>query len=72
MKTSAADQKVDYRLLGCLSRLVICAACLRAGKITPVPQIFSRRHRPRALCGDCAGPQQPGSGRKIARLATRR
>jgi len=50
LKTEEVKDNVDYRLLGLLSRLVICSSCLRAGKITPVPQIVSDRHTPRSLC----------------------
>ena len=56
MITATASSNVDYRLLELLSSLVICSRCLRHGKVTPVPQIFSERHTPRSLCGGCVKP----------------
>jgi hypothetical protein len=45
---------VDYSLLDRLTDLFVCSRCLRAGVETRVPQVVSKRHRPRTLCGDCA------------------
>jgi hypothetical protein len=50
---STATANVDYRLLDRLSNLVICSQCLRAGKVTPVPQVFSPRHTPHNVCSSC-------------------
>jgi len=58
MDTSKPASKVDYRLLGYLSDLVICSSCLRNGRITPVPQIMSERHTPRSLCSACVKPRR--------------
>ncbi len=58
MKTEKSHGKIDYRLLGLMSDLVICSSCLRAGKVTPVPQILSERHTPRSLCGACIKPRR--------------
>lgn len=58
MKSTAANTNVDYRLLGLMSDLVICSACLRQGKVTPVPQIVSPRHTPRSRCAACAKPRR--------------
>jgi superfamily II helicase len=58
MTTAIASNKVDFRLLGMLSRLVICSRCLQHGKVTPVPQVISPRHTPRSLCGECVQPQR--------------
>jgi superfamily II helicase len=44
---------VDYRLLNRLNKLVICSRCLRAGRVTPIPQVFSSHHRPRNICQSC-------------------
>lgn len=52
--TTLHTDNVDYRLLNKLSRLVICSQCLRAGTITPVPQVFSKRHRPNNVCSKCS------------------
>jgi superfamily II helicase len=48
-----AEDNVDYRLLNKLSNLVICSKCLRRGKVTPVPQVFSARHTPHNVCSNC-------------------
>ena len=48
-----AKDNVSYRLLERLSNLVICSSCLRAGKVTPVPQIISGRHSLTNECADC-------------------
>jgi len=50
---SAAADNVSYRLLNRLSDLVICSACLRRGKVTPVPQVISGRHALTNECADC-------------------
>lgn len=47
------SNNVDYRLLNRLNALVICSRCLRAGRVTPVPQLFSAYRRPRNLCRQC-------------------
>lgn len=52
MSTVVKDN-VDYRLINNLSNLVICSHCLRSGKITPVPQIISKKRALRNLCHDC-------------------
>ena len=51
--TTQARDNVDYRLLNRMSRLVICSRCLRAGTITPVPQILSKRRPPSNICSKC-------------------
>lgn len=58
MMAPKAESNVDYRLLGLMSDLVICSSCLRAGRITPVPQILSERHTPRTKCPGCVQPQR--------------
>ncbi|MCH8059148.1 MAG: hypothetical protein IIA11_01685 [Proteobacteria bacterium] len=58
MKAANAHGKIDYRLLGMLSDLVICSRCFRAGKVTPVPQVLSKRHTPRSLCRSCIEPRR--------------
>ena len=71
----AATANVDYRLLDRLSNLVICSQCLRVGKVTPVPQIFSPRHTPHNVCSSCrsstkqsAPANKAGFRRKIVRF----
>ena len=66
---------VDYRLLNRLNKLVICSRCLRAGRVTPIPQVFSSHHRPRNVCQTCreetgtdVGAQKNGHRRKMAQV----
>ena len=56
-----ANENVDYRLLDKLSNLVICSQCLRSGKVTPVPQVFSRHHTPHNVCKHCRCDNAGGS-----------
>ncbi|MDH3547257.1 MAG: hypothetical protein OEN22_09165 [Gammaproteobacteria bacterium] len=58
MQSAPTRSNIDYRILGMLSDLVICSRCLRAGRVTPVPQIVSHRHTPRSLCSGCAKPRR--------------
>lgn len=50
---TAVNDNVDYRLLNRLSNLVLCSQCLRAGRVTPVPQVLSKRRRPHNVCTSC-------------------
>ena len=66
---------VDYRLLNRLNKLVICSRCLRQGRVTPIPQVFSSYHRPRNVCDKCrqeSGIDKPtgrhGYRRKLAKV----
>ena len=68
MNATETHSNVDYRLLGFLSDLVICSSCLRAGKVTPVPQIVSARHTPRTLCGACVKPRRRNLRTVLRRL----
>jgi hypothetical protein len=54
-------EKVDYRLLGKMSKLVICSSCLQSGKVTPVPQIITEQRPLTNKCGECR-IQQSGEG----------
>ena len=67
---AAAKDNVSYRLLNRLSNLVICSSCLRAGKVTPVPQIISGRHSLTNECADCRSENAANHGqrRKRAKL----
>jgi superfamily II helicase len=71
MSGPAAKNKVDYRLLGLMSNLVICSSCLREGRITPVPQIVSHRHTPRTVCGRCAKPKRRNLRRILTHIGKR-
>lgn len=66
---SPVKDNVDYRLLNGLSNLVICSHCLRNGKVTPVPQIITRRRAPTNLCADCRNAARPNGLRgRIGKL----
>jgi superfamily II helicase len=69
MATHSKDN-VDYRLLNRLNKLVICSRCLRAGRVTPIPQVFSTYHRPRNVCDKCR--DETGAGLGAARHGHRR
>ena len=71
MATDRTD-KVSYRLLNRLSNLVICSSCLRAGMVTPVPQIISGRHSLTNECAPCRAKnsERAGERRKRATLLT--
>lgn len=58
MESTVRENNVDYRLLGLMSNLVICSSCLRNGRITPIPQIVSPRHKPRSQCSGCLQPRR--------------
>jgi superfamily II helicase len=65
MATHTKDN-VDYRLLNRLNKLVICSRCLRQGRVTPIPQVFSSYHRPRNVCDECRDESgiDPTTGRQ--------
>ena len=67
-----AKDNVSYRLLNRLSNLVICSRCLRAGKVTPVPQVISGRHSLTNECADCRSrkDEEQGHRRRLAKLLT--
>jgi hypothetical protein len=49
-----SDQKVTYKLLDRFTDLLICSRCFRRHVRQPVRQLLSTRHRPLALCSECA------------------
>ena len=65
-----AKDNVSYRLLNRLSDLVICSRCLRAGRVTPVPQVISGRHSLTNECAECRSQhsEKRGHRRKAAKL----
>lgn len=67
-----AKNNVSYRLLNRLSNLVICSRCLRAGVVTPVPQVISGRHSLTNECAECraAHAERHHHRRKLATLLT--
>lgn len=67
--SSTVKNNVDYRLLNNLSNLVVCSACLRFGRVTPVPQIITKRRTPTNLCANCRAEQTPkGLRRQLGKL----
>lgn len=69
-----ARDNVSYRLLDRLSNLVICSRCLRAGRVTPVPQIISGRHSLTNECADCRAqnPEKRRHRHTLGKLLTLR
>lgn len=67
-----AKDNVSYRLLNRLSQLVICTSCLRAGVVTPVPQVISGRHTLTNECTECRTrhSERRGHRPKLANLLT--
>ena len=63
-----ANDNVDYRLLNKLSNLVICSQCLRSGKVTPVPQVFSKLHTPNNVCSRCRHRMAGGLGLTFGKI----
>jgi hypothetical protein len=45
--------EIDRRFFRFLTDLLLCSRCLRRGVRTPVRQVISPHHRPRALCARC-------------------
>ena len=67
--STLAKNNVDYRLLNNLSNLVICSQCLRSGKVTPIPQVITKKRRPRNLCPSCRERLAPATvRRKLGKL----
>jgi len=51
---ASSKKKVDYSLLERFTELLICSRCFKQKVRQPVRQLVSGRHRPLALCHDCA------------------
>jgi hypothetical protein len=49
----ASTAVVDRRFLTFVTELLLCSRCLQSGIRTPVRQVISPHHRPRALCSRC-------------------
>jgi hypothetical protein len=49
-----SNHKVSYALLDRFTDLLICSRCFRRHVRQPVRQLLSTRHRPIALCNECA------------------
>jgi hypothetical protein len=52
------SRKVDYSLLERFTELLICSGCFKKHEHQPVRQLVSGRHRPLALCPECASKRQ--------------
>jgi DNA-directed RNA polymerase subunit RPC12/RpoP len=52
-----AKCKVDYSMLDRFTELLICSRCYGKHVHQPIRQLVSTRHRPLALCQECASKQ---------------
>ncbi len=55
----AKARKVDYSLLHRFTELIICSRCFKKQIRQPVRQLLSGRHRPLAMCHECASKARP-------------
>jgi len=62
------SRKVDYSLLERFTELLICSGCFKKHEHQPVRQLVSGRHRPLALCPECASKRQAVTKAPILRL----
>lgn len=53
-RRKAPARKVDYSLLHRFTELILCSRCFKRQIRQPVRQLLSGRHRPLAMCHDCA------------------
>ena len=66
---SGTSASIDFGLLSRLTHLLLCTRCLRQGRRTPVPQVLSRRHRPRTLCSACRQVERDGREHQACNIA---
>ncbi len=59
MQQLRAKATVSFGLIERLTGLLLCVRCLGRGVKTPVSQVVSHRHQPRALCPDCRSAVHP-------------
>jgi hypothetical protein len=62
------NHKVDYSLLERFTELLICSGCFKKHEHQPVRQLVSGRHRPIALCPECASTRQATTRAPILKL----
>ena len=62
------SRKVDYSLLERFTELLICSGCFKKHEHQPVRQLVSGRHRPLALCPECAAKRQAVTKAPVLRL----
>jgi len=73
MATKAkSTRKVDYSLLERFTELLICSRCFRKHMRQPVRQLVSGRHRPIALCQECASKELSDYRAPVLRIKTQR
>ena len=60
--------KVNYSLLERFTELLICSGCFKKHEHQPVRQLMSGRHRPLALCHECASKRQAANRAPIIKL----
>ena len=60
--------KVNYSLLERFTELLICSGCFKKHERQPVRQLVSGRHRPLALCHECASKRQATNRAPVLKL----
>ena len=58
----------DYSLLERFTELLICSGCFKKHQHQPIRQLVSGRHRPLALCPECASKRQAVTKAPILKL----
>jgi len=59
---------VDYSMLDRFTELLICSRCFSKHIRQPVRQLVSNRHRPLALCQECASRQMINGPAQVLRI----
>lgn len=60
--------KVDYSMLDRFTELLICSRCYSKHVHQPIRQLVSNRHRPLALCQECASKQMVNARAPVLRI----
>jgi DNA-directed RNA polymerase subunit RPC12/RpoP len=63
-----AKCKVDYSMLDRFTELLICSRCYSKHVHQPIRQLVSTRHRPLALCQECASKQMVNVRAPVLRI----
>jgi superfamily II helicase len=59
---------VDYSMLDRFTELLICSRCFSKHIRQPIRQLVSTRHRPLALCQECASEQMVSGRAPVLRI----
>lgn len=59
---------IDYSMLDRFTELLICSRCFCKHIRQPVRQLVSNRHRPLALCQECASKQMVNGPAQVLRM----